>query len=258
MSSWLSVARVNWSKELIELKRYLPDTIGMIITFYAIFLLFFLGIRVVGDPATMDANIRYLIVSNAFWMLLLISVSSMAGTLANEAMRGTLEQIYMSPVPAWVIVLSRAVSTLLQTSLIVALMIVLGMLTSGQWLTFSVPEALVVAIPTFVATLGIGFAAAGLALVYKQVQSFLQILQFALAAVAFTPVTTLPWLQYLPGTKGLDLIRNIMIGDATLAGVTAADWLLLVLNAAFYFAVGLLAFRLLERRALDRGLLGKY
>src|SRR5690554_2552395 len=109
----LSVLRVNFSKQLIEMRRYLPNTISEFITFYAIFLLLFLGIQAVGDPGTADANIRYVIVSNAFWMLLVLSFMTMASEIANEAIRGTLEQLYMSPVPAWQIVFVRAVSSIL-------------------------------------------------------------------------------------------------------------------------------------------------
>jgi ABC-2 type transport system permease protein len=256
--SWLNVLRVNWSKELIELRRYLPDTIGTIITFYAIFLLLFLGIQVVGDPGTADANIRYMIVSNAFWILLLIGFNSMAGELAGEAMRGTLEQVYMSPVPAWKIILTRAISTLGQTMMIVVVVVTLGMLTSGQWLSFSLPTALLVAVPTLTAVLGIGFMSAGLALVFKQIQSFLQISQFILLGLAFTPLSAFPLLELAPAVKGLDLIRRIMVDDLTLAGISTMEWLSLTANAAFYFGLGLLVYRLLERRALDRGLLGKY
>ncbi len=258
MSSWYSVARVNWSKQLIELRRYLPDTISMLVTFYAIFLLLFLGIRVVGDPASMDENIRYVIISNAFWMLLLIAFLNMAGELANEAMRGTLEQIYMSPVPAWRIVLARAVSTLLQTLVMVIVIIVLGMLTSGQWLSFSLPGALLLAIPTLASVLGLGLMAAGMALVYKQIGSFLQIAQFGLMALAFTPLTAFPLLEYLPAVKGLDLIRQLMMGDTSLAMIQGSEWLSVTLNAIAYFAAGLLVFRLFERHALRGGLLGKY
>ncbi len=254
----LNVLRVNFSKQLIELKRYAPDTIGLLITFYAIFLLLFLGIQAVGDPSTADASIQYVIVSNAFWMLLMMSFISMASEVSNEAIRGTLEQLYMSPVPAWRIMLARALSSVVIYLVLVILIVVLAMFTSGQWLSFSVPAALLLGVPTVASVLGLGFIGAGLALVFKQIGNLLQIGQFFLMAMAFTPVGIFPGLELLPAMKGIDLVRNIAIGEISLLQVGAADWWIVAANGAGWLAVGLLVFRLLEKRALQRGVLGKY
>lgn len=254
----LNVFRVNWSKQLIELRRYLPDTIGLIITFYAIFLLLFLGIRAVGDPSTADGNIQYIIVSNAFWMLLMMSFLSMAQEVTTEAIRGTLEQLYMSPIPAWRIMLSRAVSSVLIYLVLVILVALLAMLTSGQWLTFSLPAALLLGVPTLAPILGLGFIGAGLALLFKQIGSILQIGQFVLMAMAFTPVDILPGLALLPAMKGIHLVRSIATSEMSLQQVSAADWWTVSANGVLWFALGLIVFRLLERRALRTGVLGKY
>lgn len=254
----LNVFRVNWSKQVIEMRRYLPDTIGLIITFYAIFLLLFLGIRAVGEPSTADGNIQYVIVSNAFWMLLMMSFMSMGQEVTNEAIRGTLEQLYMSPVPAWRIMLARAVSSVLIYLVLVILVAVLAMLTSGQWLSLSLPAALLLGVPTLAPILGLGFIGAGLALLFKQIGSILQIGQFVLMAMAFTPVDILPGLALLPAMKGIHLVRSIATAEMTLQQVSSADWLMVVGNGVLWFGLGLLVFRLLERRALRTGVLGKY
>ncbi len=254
----LNVLRVNFSKQLIEMKRYLPDTIGTLITFYAIFLLLFLGIQAVGDPSTADQNIQYVIVSNAFWMLLLMSFISMAAEVSDEAIRGTLEQLYMSPVPAWRIILARALGSVVIYLVLVVAIVFLAMLTSGQWLTFSVPAALLLGVPTIASVLGMGFMGAGLALVFKQVGSLIQIGQFFLMGMAFTPLDTLPGLSFLPAMKGIDLVRNIAVGEITLGQLSSADWWLVSLNGAGWLGLGLLFYLLLERRALRLGVLGKY
>lgn len=254
----LEVLRVNFSKQLIEMRRYLPNTIGELVTFYAVFLLLFLGIRTMGDPTSADDNIRYVIVSNAFWMILVMTFMMMASELANEAIRGTLEQLYMSPQPAWLIILARAVSNLGIYLVLTVAVVALAMLTSGQWLSFTLPAALLLGVPTLAAVLGLGFIGAGLALVFKQIGSLLQIGQFVLMAMAFAPVGVLPGLELLPAMKGIDLVRNIAVGELQLGQIPASDWWVLGLNGAGWFAVGLLVFRLLERRAINRGLLGKY
>lgn len=254
----LDVIRVNWSKQLIELRRYLPNTISLIITFYAIFLLLFLGIRAVGDPNSADSNIQYVIVSNAFWMLLMMSFLSMAQEITDEAIRGTLEQLYMSPVPAWRIVLARAVSSVVIYLFLVALVVVLAMLTSGQWLSLSLPAALLLGVPTVAAVLGLGFIGAGMALLFKQVGSILQVGQFVLMAMAFAPGSLVPGLAFIPAMKGIDLVRRIATGELSLTQVGAADITVVFVNGAVWLGLGLLAFRMFERRALRTGVLGKY
>ena len=96
MSSF-NVLSANVRKVGIELMRYLPNTISMIVTFYAIFLLFFLGIRVVGGGAMSGESSEYLIVSMMLWFLALMAMQGIGWEITNEATRGTLEQLYMSP-----------------------------------------------------------------------------------------------------------------------------------------------------------------
>lgn len=255
---WPNVLSANVRKTGIEMQRYLPNTISLVITFYAIFLAFFFGIRVIGDPASAATNIQFLIVGNAFWFLLVLGISSMGWEVSSEATRGTLEQLYMSPVPAWQILLSRMIGTLAIQSAIMAVMVVASMLTAGQWLHIDLPAVLVLMIPTLVSMMGLGFAVAGLALVYKQIQSLLQVLQFVFLGMAFVPIATMPWLEAAPVVKGIDMIRQVLVGGTALWQFQAVDALSLVANAVVYFALGLAFYRACERRAFDRGLLGQY
>jgi ABC-2 type transport system permease protein len=254
----LEVFKANFRKVGIELLRYLPNTVSLVVTFYCIFLVMFFGVRVIGDPGNADENIRFLIVSNAFWFLLLLGISSMGWEITTEATRGTLEQLYMSPVPAWRIMLARIVSTVGINLLIMIAMIFLSMLTAGKSLNLAPLPIILIMIPTLTSIIGLGFVAGGLAVVFKQVSALLQILQFVFLGLAFVPLAAAPWLEFAPVVKGIDLIRNVMINNLTLAQITAADWVSLLLNAAVYFGLGLAVFLLCERRALNRGLLGQY
>ena len=253
-----AVLAANVRKVVIELLRYLPNTISLIVTFYVIFLAMFLGISVVGDPATVDANLRFAIVGNAFWFLLLVGVSSMGWELTTEATRGTLEQLAMSPMGMTRILLARMVGTLGVHLVITVGMLLLTMLTAGQWLSFDLPLLAAVLLPTFVAVLGLGFMVAGLALVYKQISALLQVLQFVFLGFAFVPLSVAPWLELAPVVKGIDMVRMALVDGVTLAAFGPSDWLSLLLNGAVYLAAGLAAFRLAERRAVNRGLLGQY
>jgi ABC-2 type transport system permease protein len=103
------VESIDVRKEYIEMKRYLPNTISMFLTIYCIFLAMFFGFKFIGDPAAMDTNIQYMIVSYVFWFLALIAMQTIGYTITQEAMRGTLEQLYMSPMGVWKILMARMI-----------------------------------------------------------------------------------------------------------------------------------------------------
>lgn len=256
--SWLNVLVANVRKVWILLLRYLPNTISEIITFYAIFLMFFLGVRVVGNPERMGENSGYIIVSMFLWFLAMTAMQGIGWELTNEATTGTLEQLYMSPVPAWIILLSRMIGTVLVNIIIMAIVLVLSMLTAGRWLTFDVVTLVPLFIFLLIGMLGVGFMTAGLSLIYKQINALLQIAQFGFFAFVSVPVALSPWLEFLPIVRGSSMIREAMTEGKQLLDFAATDWLFLIANAALYFVAGVFVYKLAERRAMARGLLGKY
>jgi len=253
-----NVLLANIRKQWIELKRYLPNTISMLVTFYAIFLLLFLGIQVVGAPEAADGNTRYLIVSMVLWFLALTAMQGIGWEVTSEATRGTLEQLYMSPVPTWRILFARMVGEVLVNLIVMAIVLLLAMLTAGQWLVFDLPTLAPLFLFTVLGMIGVGFMVAGLALVYKQIQALLQIAQFIFMAMVATPVTLAPWLEALPVMRGATMIREAMTAGVTLGEFAPFAWLLLILNSVLWFGLGVFVYQLAEKRAMNRGLLGQY
>jgi ABC-2 type transport system permease protein len=256
--SWFNVLVANIRKVSILLIRYLPNTLSEIITFYAIFLMFFFGVKVIGDPTQMGENSAFVIISMFLWFLSLTAMQGIGWELTNEATSGTLEQLYMSPVPTWFILLSRMIGTVLVNIVIMAVVLFLSMLTAGQWLSFDVLTLIPLFILLLIGMLGIGFMVAGLALIYKQINALLQIAQFAFFALVSVPVTLSQWLEFLPIIRGSSMIRDAMTEGKRLFDFGANDWLLLSVNATVYFIAGVLIYKLAERRAMSMGLLGKY
>ena len=250
--------RANLAKTVIELRRYLPNTLSMLITFYAIFVFLLFGVRLIGDPVTADATVRNLMVANGFWFLLMLGVNSMGWELTNEALRGTLEQLYLGTIPTWVILLFRMIATLIVYLVILTALMFLSMLTAGTWLTVDVWALAAILPPTFLGVMGLAYIVAGITIVYKQVNSVLQLTQFVLMAFAYVPLATVPLLELAPTAKGIDMVRRVMADGVPLSAFTATDWASVWVSGAVYFALGLLAFKLLERRAMRRGLLGHY
>lgn len=258
MVRWLNLLKANTRKEYIELKRYLPNTIAMLFTFYIIFLGMFLGIQVIGDPSTQDINTQYAIVNYIFWFLAFMIINSIGYEVINEAMRGTLEQLNMSPMGIWRIMSARLIATTLLYSVMIIFLLFLSMFTTGQWLNLDLVSIIPILVLTLISMFGMGFIIAGISIILKQVQAFLQILQFILAGLTFVPLALSPFLAYLPFVKGVDLVREIMINGVTLSQIPAGDFLILGFNAIFYLLLGLGIFFYCERVAMKKGLMAHY
>lgn len=255
---FLNVFKANIRREYIMLKRYLPNTIAMLITFYVLFLGMFAGISLIGDPSTQDTNIQYVIVNYIFWFLAMVVVNDIGWQITNEATQGTLEQLGMSPMGIWKIMLSRLLSSTLIEFVIIIALLYLSMFTAGQWLNVDVISILPVLILTLISMFGLGLIIAGFTMILKQIQAFLQILQFILAGLTFVPLSVAPFLAFFPFVKGIDMVREIMINGVAITEFSAADISILVFNAVFYFGLGLIVFLRCERFAMQKGLLAHY
>jgi ABC-2 type transport system permease protein len=256
--SWFHLINANIRKEVIELKRYLPNTIAMLVTFYCIFLGLFAGIQIIGDPTTQDVNTQFVIVNYVFWYLALIVVGDIGYQIASEATQGTLEQLNMSPLGQWKIMFSRLIASITAHLLIVIALLFLAMATTGQWLHVDLITLIPVFLLTLVNMMGLGLIIAGMTLVLKQIGAFLQILQFILAGLVFVPLSVAPFLALFPLVKGVDLVRATMIDGLSLLEFSSFDIFTLLFNAVFYFVIGIVFFLYCERVAMRKGLLAHY
>ncbi|WP_339319610.1 ABC transporter permease [Paenibacillus sp. FSL R10-2734] len=255
---WLHLFNANFRKEYIEMKRYLPNTIALVVTFYIIFLGAFFGIMFIGDPASFDTNVQYSIVSVVFWSLTMMTMNFIGYSVITEATRGTLEQLYMSPMGVWKIMLTRIVSQLGLQSVIMILLLFGAMLTSGQWLSLNPMTTIPIIIVTMISMVGVSFMIAGLAIIVKQIQAFLQIFQFVLMGLVFVPITVAPFLAFAPFVKGVNMVRTVMLENLTLTELPLSDYGVLILNSLIYLILGLFVFDRCEKIAMKKGLLGQY
>jgi ABC-2 type transport system permease protein len=255
---WLHLFNANFRKEYIEMKRYLPNTIALVATFYIIFLGAFFGIMFIGDPASFDTNVQYSIVSVVFWSLTMMTMNFIGYSVITEATRGTLEQLYMSPMGVWKIMLTRIISQLGLQSVIMILLLFGAMLTSGQWLSLNPMTTIPIIVVTMISMVGVSFMIAGLAIIVKQIQAFLQIFQFVLMGLVFVPITVAPFLAFAPFVKGVNMVRTVMLENLTLTELPLSDYGILILNSLVYLILGLVVFDRCEKIAMKKGLLGQY
>ena len=243
----------------IYLKRYYFDTLSMIVTIFLVFLIIFFGAAALlgASPAAGD-TLEGIVVGFMVWTFALVAYSTLSWGIIEEAQQGTLEQLYMSPLGfGWVTILRVAAHFIINVFMVLVILFLM-MATTGRWLNLDVLSLIPLVLLTVAGAYGIGFFMGGLALVFKRVQSALQILQFVLVIFIAAPMGWMPFMKFLPLSLGTRLIGAVMIDGRSLFELPPGDVLFLIGNSAVYFGLGFLAFKFFEDVARDRGLLGHY
>ncbi len=243
----------------IELKRYPFNTLSGLATLYLIFLLLFAGARYAQGLGVnlFGESLEGLVVGFLVWTFAIAAYSDLSWELMREAQQGTLEQLYMCPLGFRFVNLSWIAGSFLTSLLMVGALLGLMMVTTGHFLRLPLGTLLPLLFLTLAPVYGIGFLMAGLALVYKRIQAFFQVLQFVFVALVALPADA-AWGKALPLSLGTRLLGRAMVDGETLFTLPLGDLLALIGTAAFYLLLGIGVFRLFEGIAKDRGLLAHY
>jgi ABC-2 type transport system permease protein len=226
----------------------------------------FIGLSfLIGGGQLEEEQVTASLIGYLVWFYAIKAIADMSTSLKDEMQAGTLEQMYMSPTSAGLLVLGRSLSTLLTTTIIAALIAIGPLLLLDIRLPLA-PAALPVFIITILGLFGFGFAVGGFTLIFKQVASLSDLIQYALVFLngALLPVELFPdWLAFiarlLPTTQGIIVLRQVTLDGLTLTQTWqtgALGWL--VVHSAVFLLLGWLIFRWCENIARQRGLLGQY
>lgn len=259
------VAAAIWYKTVVMLRRYLFNTISMMISLYVLFLIMFFGAQgiggaVGGNPVALGNTLDATVVGFFLWFLAFGSYADLAQTIMQEARLGTLEQLMMTPVGfRWVAVFQVVTSTLVSL-LMSGVILVAMMLTTGRQLHIDLVTVLPLLLLAAATAIGIGFAFAGLALIYKRIEALFMVMQFFFVALISAPafIKPLPLLALLPVSLPSLLLNEAMTDGLRLVDMGADRLLLAVLSSALYFAAGLFVFARMERKARGSGNLAQY
>ena len=199
------------------------------------------------------------------WFYAVFAISDMSQGIREETQTGTLEQMYMSPLPSGMLLAGRSLASLLISSTIV--MLVGGILM--LLLSIHIPIRLQ-GLPVFALTItglyGFAFLLGGATLIFKQVSALSNLLTNMLLFLngSFLTVERMPgWLENaarsLPTTQGIDVLRSVVLEGLPLAAVWRDGSLVwLTVQSALFLVVGWTVFLWSERVARTRGLLGQY
>lgn len=237
---------------------YLSGLVVLFITFYVIVM----GAQYVsGDQETQFGGDRLtqLILGYWLWNLSRFAFTYTASALRTEALRGTLEQIYLSPFGTLRVFLIRSVASLSINLVTSTFLLGLLLLLSRQTLNFP-PLALFGLATALMAAYGVGMLMASLTLIFKQIGQFLTITQFLLLPSVFVTFEDMggqlaQLYVLLPIAPSAAVLRGVMASDVTPDLVLFGHALL---NGLVYLGVGMALFRLGDRLARRRGVVGVF
>lgn len=209
-------------------------------------------VTVVGDATLQSGKLDTLIVGFTLWMFAGSAYSSTSNEVAEEIRQRTLEQLCLTPVPLWTVLLFRSALRLAGgTFALVLTLLIIGQISDGRITGnyFQILSIILLSAPSLV---GLGFLISGMLLLVRKAETIHLLVYPGLIALIALPAYPLGWLSILPYTFGASLVK------ASTSGTTLfwADYTVVALNSALWLTVGIVAFVFLERKARRLGVMG--
>ena len=195
-------------------------------------------------------------INSVFW--------GMGYALKNDMDAGVLESNWLAPVPRPLLLIGHTFTNLIVTAITSLLMLAVAGLIFGFRPTGNVLATFLTVLPMLLGLYGFGLAFAGIVMIIREANTLVDMSSFlvTLFSGADFPVNSLPkWLLpislALPLTYGFDAARGWLLGTRTILPL-AVEFILLIVFMFIMIAIGLMAFRALERRVRMRGTLGQH
>lgn len=195
-----------------------------------------------------------------------MQVVKMFWRLLAEIQSGTIEQVYLSPLPAWLVVAAGRVSAALIETVIVAAGTFAILAPFVEIRIGWTPAALLPAFMIMLAGIGVSLIIAGATLVWKRIQLvndtvLTAVMLFSASAI---PLIAVPdwWARashFFPVTDGVGSLYRTLFTNQPVTdpwGICGLVWLITVSLA--YLTAGIAAFSAGQRTAKRRGTLGRY
>jgi ABC-2 type transport system permease protein len=231
-----------------------------------LFALFFLAIMfAVGRGTFHLEQVAPLLIGFTGYIFFHMQTNRLFWGLLGEMQSGTLEQMYLGPLPSWLLTIGLQVASIVEAA-ISALLLYLFIDLIAQ---VTIPlrwAALLTLVLLVLGSVGYSLILGGLTLLFKRLEILKELFQVAVLIFGgvLVPLDRMPgWMatiaRFLPLTPGIEALRKILLEGISL-GTLAGDGTLLWLagSAAAYLALGIAIFHWCERIAKRRGTLGQY
>lgn len=264
MRKYFNLVAVEIWREARLQKRYWMNSFSSVATVYIMFLVvLFMGAAVSGQSVSAATKASTL-VGMLMWSLSMGCMGVLGWSFSAESVTGTLEHLYLSPMGVTSVFLARSVANFLSGVVVAVVAGTLAMLTAGVTMHLPVLELLVIIPGAVAGTYGFGFLMAALTLRFKRTHQLMNLVQFffMIFTGSMFPLDYLHWSvkafgQTLPVTAGITALRRVTVDGASLSDIPGILGQMLITTVA-WLAVGLLAYRVADRRARLKGSIGQY
>lgn len=261
----LYLIKVSFEKSFKELIRYKFEMISMVAGLYFLFIAMFYGAKTFGtgigaNPLTLDSTLEGFVAGYFLWTIMLMIFFDTSQGVISDANKGTLEQISMSGLGMKKVLIVKSLSNLVINVAMCFIVLFTIMATTGYWLNMQVGQLIIILLLGSFSMIGLSMVFGGLALIFKRIQSFLNIMQYLLIALVLPGNNAFAtWVAALiPFRPTIELFYRVALGNQNLLDFTAMEYGVVILNSVIYFGIGLLVFDLCSRKAKRSGLLGQY
>ncbi|WP_152042665.1 ABC transporter permease [Salinigranum salinum] len=256
-AGYRQLARAVLYREYLIFVRYPANAVGGIVVSLFFFGLLFYGGRMIAGQALTD-SIEGIVVGYFLWTLSVGAYSAISNDVASEVQWGTLERHLMTPFGFTPVVVFKGVAKVVRTFVTSTVILAVMLVMTGTSLDLNVVTVVPVATLAVVSVLGLGLAAGGVAILYKRVGAWLNLLQFGFVVLVSAPAFDLGWTRFLPLAQGSALLQRAMVDGTRLWEFPLVDLAVLVGVAIAYVAFGYWVFQYTTRRARRLGVLGDY
>lgn len=244
-------------REVTLFMRYPVEVAGQLVGFVIMFGVIFFGGQMAGGE-TFEQSLDAIIVGYFMWIMAITAYSNIANEIGMEASWGTLERLALTPFGFGVIMLVKSVAKLVIAFATAFLVLLVMLLLSGRTLSIDLLTIVPILAFAIASVFGIGFAVGGFTVLYKNIQSWVMILQFGFVGLIGAPAFDSALIQFLPLAKGSEMLQTAMRRGFGLADFATADLVVLVGTGVGYLVLGYAVFQLCQRRARKLGVLGHY
>ncbi|MDH4210692.1 MAG: ABC transporter permease [candidate division WOR-3 bacterium] len=260
----------EWKIELT----YKPDFIRQFIEpFVYLFPYFLYGFALLGGRYSehlrsltgISDMVAYTFIGYLFIGFLNTACWAMGFSLRKEQWFGTLETIFVAPVPRWVYVAGMALHSTCHQGLIMLIQAVVIATFFAIVLHMSgIFMALLIVLLMLLGLYGLGIIVAGLTIALKQwwvVSEALSTLIVVVTPIAY-PLAVLPFVlrkisMFLPTTYGIIGVRHLLLGEELVIGLPAI-FLRLFVILVVWLTFGMIVFLVMDRYGRKKGSLSIY
>lgn len=254
----MTMVAAVFRRRLIEMSRYPAELVIEFVLFYVLFLFLFLGARTFGGEAVRTGDtLSAIAIGYIVFMFTQQSFGTLSSQVTQESTVGTLEQLALSRYGLLRVLLVDYIAQTLISLIIVGLVLIPIMATTGRWLHFEFASVSLLLLLIVTGVLGLGLILGGLALVLKRASAIGAFVAFALLGLVAAPVDRYPALKLFPIGHGNFMLRQSLVKSQS-AFSNPSELLILIAVSVAYFSVGLALFKIMDGVARERALLGQY